>query len=125
MLVMDQKVTTQQVLGELDARGVKFLTLRMRSPSLVKHINSLTSTDFTTITLDRPGPYNKPQVHEDTAVALSDYPAPSASWSSPGWATTTARLERRAYAPVLRKANLPAQTTVPWWDNRTLRYELA
>ena len=32
MLVMDQKVTTQPVLGELDARGVKFLTLRMRSP---------------------------------------------------------------------------------------------
>src|SRR6266498_3116452 len=32
MLVMDQKVTTQQVLGELDTRGIKFLTLRMRSP---------------------------------------------------------------------------------------------
>ena len=32
MLVMDQKVTNQAVLGELDARGVKFLTLRMRSP---------------------------------------------------------------------------------------------
>jgi hypothetical protein len=39
--------------------------------------------------------------------------------------TITVRLERRAYAPVLRKANLPAQTTVPWWDNRTLRYEFA
>jgi hypothetical protein len=34
MLVMDQKLTTHQVLGELDARGVKFLTLRMRSPAL-------------------------------------------------------------------------------------------
>jgi hypothetical protein len=34
MLIMDQKVTTQPVLGELDARGVKFLTLRMRSPTL-------------------------------------------------------------------------------------------
>jgi len=30
MLVMDQKVTTQLVLGELDERGAKFLTLRMR-----------------------------------------------------------------------------------------------
>jgi hypothetical protein len=39
--------------------------------------------------------------------------------------TLTVRLERRAYAPVLRKANLPAQTTVPWWDNRTLRHEFA
>ena len=74
LLVMDQKVTTHKVLGELDARGIKFLTLRMRSPSLVRHINSLTPTDFATITLDRPGPYNKPQVHEDAAVALSDYP---------------------------------------------------
>src|SRR4249920_1042068 len=41
MLIMDQKVTTQAVLGELDARGVKFATLRMRSASLVKHISSL------------------------------------------------------------------------------------
>ena len=33
-LVMDQKVTTQPVLAELDARGITFLTLRMRSPAL-------------------------------------------------------------------------------------------
>jgi hypothetical protein len=226
MLVMDQKLTTQKVLGELDARGVKFLTLRMRSPALVRHSNSLTSTDFATITLDRPGPHNRPNVHEDTAVALSDYPGTvrqlvvtglghhqptviitndhQASLKTlisqyarrmtieqrlaeiirafcadalsstvnlnvdldvmlavlaqallaalrarlPGYATATpdtlqrrfletpgtiinhgdtitVRLERRAYAPVLRKASLPAQTTVPWWDNRTLRYEFA
>jgi hypothetical protein len=50
MLIMDQRVTTQPVLGELDARGVKFLTLRMRSPTLVKQINALTSKDFKTIT---------------------------------------------------------------------------
>src|SRR6266496_398472 len=225
MLVMDQKVTTQAVLGELDARGVKFLTLRMRSPSLVKHINSLTSKDFTTITLDRPGPHNKPRVHEDAAVTLSGYPGTvrqlvvtglgrdqptviitnndQASLKAltgqyarrmtieqrlaeiirafcadalsstvnlnvdldvmlavlaqallaalrarlPGYATVTpdtlqrrfletpgtiindgdaitVRLERRAYSPVLRKANLPTQTAVPWWGNRTLRYEL-
>ena len=74
MLVMDQKVTNQAVLGELDARGVKFLTLRMRSPALVRHINALTPADFKTITLDRPGPHNKPKVHEDTAVTLTSYP---------------------------------------------------
>src|SRR6266540_4866201 len=224
LLVMDQKVTTHKVLGELDARGIKFLTLRMRSPSLVRHINSLTPTDFATITLARPGPYNKPQVHEDAAVPLSDYPgtvrqlvvnglghqAPTVIITNHGQAsckaliaqyarrmtieqrlaeiirafctdalsstvnlnvdldvilavlaqallaalrarlpgyhavtpdtlqrrvletpgtiinhgdTITVRLERRAYAPVLRKASLPAQTTVPWWGNRTLRYE--
>src|SRR5260370_41983847 len=41
MLTMDQKVTTQAVLGEPDTRGIKFLTLRMRSPALVKHISRL------------------------------------------------------------------------------------
>ncbi|HZD73202.1 MAG TPA: hypothetical protein VE776_04840 [Actinomycetota bacterium] len=226
LLVMDQKVTTQQVLGELDARGVKFLTLRMRSPGLINHINSLHSKDFQTITLDRPGKHNRPAVHEQAAVQLTSYPgtlrqlivtglghdAPTVIISNdhdlttkaivqryarrmtieqrlaeiirafctdalsstvnlnvdldvmlavlsqallaalrarlPGYATVTpdtlqrrfletpgtiinhgdtitVRLERRAYTPVLRKASLPAQTTIPWWDNRTLRYEFA
>jgi len=74
MLVMDQKLTTQAVLGELDSRGVKFLTLRMRSPALLAHINALRPGDYKTITLDRPGPHNKPRVHEDAAVTLTDYP---------------------------------------------------
>jgi hypothetical protein len=47
---------------------------------------------------------------------------------TPGQITTTSdtitvRLERRAYSPVLRKASLPADTRVPWWGGRTLRYE--
>jgi transposase len=74
MLVMDQKVTTHQVLGELDGRGVKFLTLRMRSAALMRHIRGLAPAGFTTITLDRPGPHNRPRVHEDTAVTLTGYP---------------------------------------------------
>ena len=74
MLVMDQKVTTHDVLGELDARGVKFLTLRMRSAALMKHISALQPSDFKTITLDRPGPHNRPRVHEDNAVTLTGYP---------------------------------------------------
>jgi len=74
LVVMDQKVTTHPVLGELDARGVKFLTLRMRSPSLVGYINALAPAQFTTITLDRPGPYHRPKVHEDLAVRLTGYP---------------------------------------------------
>ena len=53
MLIMDQKVTTQPILGELDERGVKFATLRMRSPSLIRHINTLTSKDFKQITISR------------------------------------------------------------------------
>ena len=37
--------------------------------------------------------------------------------------TITVRLDRRAYSPVLRQADLPNDTPVPWWGNRTLRYE--
>jgi hypothetical protein len=225
MLIMDQKVTTQEILGELDQRGVKFATLRMRSKSLLKHINSLAPAGFTTITLDRPGPHNRPRVHEDPAVTLTSYPGTvrqlivtglgrdqptviitndtgittrelvaqyarrmtieqrlaeiirafcTDALSStvnlnvdldvmlavlaqaltaalrgrlPGYAaatpdtiqrrfletpgqiitdggTITVRLERRAFSPVLRKAQLPADTHVPWWGGRTIRYEL-
>jgi len=225
MLVMDQKVTTQQVLGELDERGVKFLTLRMRSPALLTQINALSSQDFKTVTLDRPGRLSRPKVHESAAVTLTSYPgtvrqlivtglgrdAPTVIITNdhdlktkalieryarrmtieqrlaeiirafhtdalsstvnlnvdldvmlavlaqallaalrtrlPGYATATpdtlqrrfletpgqitttndvitVRLERRAYSPVLRQADLPP-TTVPWWGNRTLRYEFA
>jgi transposase len=224
MLIMDQKVTTQQVLGELDGRGVKFLTLRMRSPALVKYISGLAGKDFTTITLDRPGPHTKPKVHEDPAVTLTSYPgtvrqlivtglgreqptviitndttmttravitqyarrmtieqrlaeiirafcadalsstvnlnvdldvvlavlaqALTAALRArlPGYATVTpdtiqrrfletpgqiittpqavtVRLERRAFSPVLRSADLPPITPVPWWGGRPIRYE--
>jgi hypothetical protein len=226
MLIMDQKVTTQEVLGELDARGVKFATLRMRSASLVKYINGLAGKDFTMITLDRPGPHNKPRVHEDPAVTLTSYPgtvrqlvvtglgreqptvvitndnqiktralvqqyarrmtieqrlaeiirafcadalsstvnlnvdldvvlavlaqALTAALRArlPGYATVTpdtiqrrfletpgqiittpdtvtVRLERRAFSPVLRSADLPPATPVPWWQGRPIRYEFA
>jgi transposase len=226
MLVMDQKVTTHTVLGDLDERGVKFLTLRMRSPALIKQINALTPADYKAVTLDRPGPHNKPRVHESTAVKLTKYPstvrqfivtglgreAPTVVITNdhdtttkqlieryarrmtieqrlaeiirafhadalsstvnlnvdldimlavlaqaltaalrqrlPGYAgvtpdtlqrrfldtpgeiittgdTITIRLNRRAYSPVLRQADLPTHTTVPWWDNRTLRYQFA
>jgi transposase len=74
MLIMDQKVTTQEVLGELDARGVKFATLRMRSPSLMRHIKALAPADYKTVALSRPRPWNRPRVHEDTAVKLTSYP---------------------------------------------------
>jgi hypothetical protein len=77
MLVMDQKVTTQQVPGELDARGIEFLTLRMRSPALTRHINGLHGDDFKTVTIERAGNFGQPahpKVCEDPAVALTSYP---------------------------------------------------
>lgn len=73
MLVFDQKLTTQAVLGELDARGVTFMTLRMRSPALIRHIDAIDPTAWRTVTLDRDGNYRKPQV-VDEVVRLSGYP---------------------------------------------------
>src|SRR5262249_11970240 len=228
MLVMDQKVTTQQVLGELGARGIKFLTLR--SPALTRCINGLHGTDFKTVTIERVGNFGQPahpKVCEDPAVALTSYrgtvrqlivtglsrdtPAViitndrdttttrnlirqyarrmtiqprlaeiirascADALSSPvnlnvdldvvlcvlsqavlaalrarlpGYATvtpdviqrrfletpgqiittgatTTIRLERRAYSPVLRKASLPAGTRIRWLGNRAINYEFS
>jgi hypothetical protein len=227
MLIMDQKVTTQAVLGELDARGVKFATLRMRSASLMAYINGLAGKDYKTVTLDRPGPYNRPRVHEDPAVTLTSYPgtvrqlivtglgreqptviitndtaiktralisqyarrmtieqrlaeiiqafcadalsstvnlnvdldvvlcvlaqallAAFRNRLGPGYATATpdtiqrrfletagtittdddtitVTLNRRAYSPVLRQSQLRTDTTVPWWQNRRLRFQFS
>ena len=227
MLIMDQKVTTQAILGELDGRGVKFATLRMRSPSLVKRINALAPGDYKTVTLNRPGPHNRPRVREDPAVKLTSYPgtvrqliitglgrdAPTVLITNDNQIKTkaliehyarrmtieqrlaeiiqafcadalssavnlnvdldvvlcvlaqaltaafrlrlpgnydhatpdtlqrrfldtpgeiishgdsiTVKINRRAYSPVLREASLPADTTVPWWDGRQLRFEFA
>ncbi|MGH7333976.1 MAG: transposase [Candidatus Rokuibacteriota bacterium] len=74
-LVFDQRLTTQEVLGRLDARGIHFMTLRMRSPALIRHIEALDPKAWRTLTLDRDGNYRKPHVVEET-VTLSDYPEP-------------------------------------------------
>ena len=63
-----------------------------------------------------------------TSSARWATPSPSTPWRQPGKGessrqiittgdTITVRLDRRAYSPVLRQADLPA-TTVPWWGNR-------
>ena len=75
LLVFDQKLTTQAVLAELAQRGVTFMTLRMRSPALIRHIDQLDTKAFKTVRLDRDGNYRKPQVLDET-VRLSNYPHP-------------------------------------------------
>jgi hypothetical protein len=39
--------------------------------------------------------------------------------------TITVVLNRRAYSPVLRQSDLPADTIVPWWQGRRLRLQFA
>jgi hypothetical protein len=72
-LVLDQRVTTHDVLGELDGRGIRFITLRMRSASLVRHIDAIDPAAWRTVNLDRDGNYRKPQVVDEDA-AITGYP---------------------------------------------------
>ncbi len=101
MLVMDQKVTTHAVLGELDRRGVRFLTLRMRSKALMKQINALAPADYKTITLDR---------------GARPYPPASRRGPKRGGPSraTAGRPQRPARPPArLRPPSLPARCRTP------------
>jgi hypothetical protein len=77
LVVFDSKLTTQEILGELDARGVRFITLRMRSPRLVAGLEALPNEAWKPVSLNRPGsPHTRPKVVEDPAATLSRYPGP-------------------------------------------------
>jgi hypothetical protein len=75
LLVFDSKVTNGAGLAALDAQGVTFLTLRARNPKLTARLESLADTNWTTITLDRRGPYTHPQIHEEL-VTVRGCPTP-------------------------------------------------
>src|SRR5437899_481008 len=66
LVVFDSKLTTQEILGELDARGVRFITLRMRSPRLVAALEALPKEAWKPVSLNRPGSaHTRPKVVED------------------------------------------------------------
>ena len=75
-LVFDQRLTTQAELAELDECGITFITLRMRSKSLMNQIAELEQDPgaWKTVRLDRPGRYKTPKVVDQPAVTLSSYP---------------------------------------------------
>jgi hypothetical protein len=75
LLVFDSKVTTGAGLAELDAAGLRFLTLRARKPTLTAELEALPDSEWTTVTLDRKGRYAHPQIHEDE-VKVRGCPAP-------------------------------------------------
>jgi hypothetical protein len=72
LLVFDQRLTTQQVLAELDGRGVRFITLRMRTKALLRQIEAIEAGAWKTIRLDRDR-HRRPEVAEQS-VRLYDYP---------------------------------------------------
>jgi hypothetical protein len=75
LLVFDSKVTTGAGLAALDAEGITFLTLRARNAKLTKTLEALPDSAWTTISLDRRGAHNRPQIHEDT-VTVRGCPKP-------------------------------------------------
>ena len=75
LLVFDSKVTTGAGLALLDAEGITFLTLRARNAKLTARLEALPDRDWTTISLDRRGPYTRPQIHEEV-VTVRGCPKP-------------------------------------------------
>jgi len=64
-LVFDSKLTTQANLARLDKLGITFLTLRARSPSLIKQIALVPRSAWRTVELDVPTrKFRSPRVHE-------------------------------------------------------------
>ena len=67
-LVFDSKLTTQDNLVRLDKMGITFLTLRARSPKLVREIALLPRSAWRTVELDVPTrKFRFPTVYETTA----------------------------------------------------------
>jgi hypothetical protein len=52
-LVFDSRFTTYQNLNKLNSRGVKFITIRRRSKTLVAHINTIDNSQFSKIRVEK------------------------------------------------------------------------
>jgi transposase len=68
LLVFDQKLTTQEHLAELDQLGVGFITLRQRSPKLIKELEALPASAWTKTRLDRSGKHKTATYHEQAVT---------------------------------------------------------
>jgi hypothetical protein len=67
-LVFDSKLTTYAALDRLDEAGITFLTLRRRTPTLLKEVEGLAPSAWRTITLDVPHrKYRTPRIFEQKA----------------------------------------------------------
>jgi hypothetical protein len=75
LLIFDSKVTTQAQLGQLNERGIGFITLRARTPKLTQHLHDLPASAWTATNIARAGGRTR-RVHvvEDPTASLSAYP---------------------------------------------------
>ena len=68
-LVFDSKLTTHQGLARIDEMHIPFITLRRRSPNLLKEIVLLPRSAWRTIELDVPTrKYRTPRYYEQTVT---------------------------------------------------------
>ena len=67
-LVFDSQLTNYNVLNELSAQGLTWLTLRKRGPKLLEYLAALPASAWTTHRVERAGQYRQPQIHEETAT---------------------------------------------------------
>jgi transposase len=65
LLCFDSKVTTYEVLGELAARSITFLTLRVRGAKELERLAALPASAWKTYNLKRSGRYQHPQIYEE------------------------------------------------------------
>lgn len=65
LLVFDSQLTNYQVLDELTARGITWLTLRQRGKTELARLAALPASAWHYATIDRAGRYRRPQMHED------------------------------------------------------------
>jgi hypothetical protein len=98
------------------------------------HLDALSSAVPSTSTSTSGCPYSPTPSAKPFADASPATPPPSDALQRPflsadATITTTnntelvVRLNGRTYSPILRQADLPASTPVPWWGNRKLRFE--
>src|SRR6266849_4684338 len=68
-LVFDSKLTTQANLARLDRMKIDFITLRRRSPALLREVYGLPRSAWRTIELDVPSrQYQTPRVYEQPVI---------------------------------------------------------
>jgi hypothetical protein len=71
-LVFDSKLTTYAGLARLDGMGISFITLRRRSPQLLKEVVLLPSSAWQTVELDVPTrKYRTPRYYEQAVTLAS------------------------------------------------------
>jgi hypothetical protein len=68
-LVFDSRLTTQPNLARLDNMGVKFITLRRRTPTILKEVAAVPRSAWRTIKLDVPTrKYQTPRIYEQMVI---------------------------------------------------------